>query len=242
MLLDLAEFDVAHWCLVGGQMVYIHAAEAGVELPRPTLDVDVVVDVQTKPDATSWLSNWLIAEGFALDGMSPDGIGHRFVKDADPGPGKLSVDVLAPDHVGRRATLITSAPARTIEARGTRQALYRAELVEVKVAGAFTAGRDSRVGRVRRPNLLGAILAKADASVIPTRQHQGHDLQDAAVLLACVPDPIALRAELDAGTKADKKSCRRLVGLLDPNHSAWRTLGSDNREAGHAALSFLLED
>lgn len=242
VLLDLAEIDVAHWCLVGGQMVYVHAAEAGVTLSRPTLDVDVVVDVLAKPDGTKWLSSWLIGHGLVMDGMSPDGIGHRFVRDADPGPGKVSVDVLAPDHVGPRARLVTSPPARTVEARGTRQALSRAEMVDVTVRGAFVPDIDPRSGRVRRPNLLGAILTKAAAATIPTRQKREQDLQDAAVLLACVRDPIGLRAELDAGTKGDAKSARRLAALLKPKHPAWRFLGPDDREAAQAALSFLLEN
>ena len=240
VLLDLAEVDTAHWLLVGGQMVYVHAAEAGAALPRQTVDVDVVVDVIAKPDATTWFSTWLINSGFVLDGMSPDGIGHRFVKDAESGPGKVIVDILAPDNLGPRARLTTSPPARTIEARGTRQALKRAEVVDVAVVGAF--GRGKRTGRVRRPNLLGAILVKAAAFSIPVRPGRERDLQDAAVLLACAQDPIALRAELDAGTKGDRKSARRLTPMLDSKHPAWRPLRPDERGAGQTALSLLLEN
>lgn len=240
VLLDLADADVAHWCLIGGQMVYVHAAEAGVTTPRPTLDVDVVVDVVAKPDGTMWLSTWLIEQGLVMDGMSPDGIGHRFVKDADPGPGKVSFDVLAPDHIGPRARLVTRPPARTVEARGTRQALSRAEIVDVTVVGAFDPA--PRSGRIRRPNLLGAILTKAASASIPIRQKREQDLQDAAVLLACVRDPIALRAELDAGTKGDARSAGRLAAMLDPSHRAWRVLEPGYREAARASLSFLLED
>ena len=241
VLLDLAEEDVAHWCLVGGQMVYVHAAEAGVKPPRPTVDVDVVVDVQAKPDATTWLSTWLINNGFVPDGMSPDGIGHRFIKDAEPGPGKVRVDVLAPDHSGPRARLTTSPPARTVEAPGTRQALMRAEVVDVAVVGATGVDRMQRFGRVRRPNLLGAILAKAAALTIPVRPERERDLEDAGVLLACAQDPIALSSELDAGTKGDRKCARLLAPMLDSNHPAWRPLESDDRSAAQATLSFLLE-
>ncbi len=241
LLFDLAEDDVAHWCLVGGQMVYLHAAEGGVVLPRTTVDVDVVADVIAKPGATRWLGDWLANRGFRLDGVSLDGIGHRFTKPASPGPGDIKVDVLAPNNVGSRATLTTTPAARTIEAPGTRQALERAEIVDVSVVGAFDLEGIPRLGRVRRPRLLAAILVKAAAAMIPGRATD-IDFQDAAVLLAAAADPISLRAELDSGTNSDRVLARHLRPLLDPSHRAWQSLDSDLRAVGQTVLSFLLED
>ena len=35
------------WTLVGGLMVQLHAARAGVPLNRPTLDIDIVLHIET---------------------------------------------------------------------------------------------------------------------------------------------------------------------------------------------------
>lgn len=35
------------WTLIGGLMVQLHAAKAGVPLNRPTLDVDIVLHIET---------------------------------------------------------------------------------------------------------------------------------------------------------------------------------------------------
>ena len=45
VLLDLAKVFPAGWCLVGGQMVWLLAAEHGVDPPRATDDVDLVEHV-----------------------------------------------------------------------------------------------------------------------------------------------------------------------------------------------------
>jgi hypothetical protein len=58
-----------------------------------------------------------------------DGLACRFVRGDD------IVDLLAPDHLGRRADLVTVPPGRTLEAVGGRQALERRRVVTVDVAG-----------------------------------------------------------------------------------------------------------
>jgi hypothetical protein len=52
--------------------------------------------------------------GFELDGISPDGIGLRFVKDASAGPGRIVFDILVPEGLG---ALICKAAATTIATR-----------------------------------------------------------------------------------------------------------------------------
>ncbi len=116
-LFELAKTDTTSWLLIGGQMMYLLAAENGSVLPRPTDDVDVVVDVRARPDGTEWLADWLGERGFDLEGISADGIGHRFVRMADPGPGRVIFDVLAPEGLGKRTGVFTKRPARTVQAR-----------------------------------------------------------------------------------------------------------------------------
>jgi hypothetical protein len=61
------------WSVVGGQMVAIHAAVAGVEPPRTTDDGDVVVDVRVHGrKAMRRIASALTDAGFTTK-MSPDG-------------------------------------------------------------------------------------------------------------------------------------------------------------------------
>src|SRR6266568_5172900 len=60
-----------------------------------------------------------------LEGASPDQIGHRFIRPATGGPGKVAFDVLGPEGLGPRASLVTVPPNRTIQVPGSVQALRR---------------------------------------------------------------------------------------------------------------------
>jgi len=229
VLLDIAVDFPTGWCLVGGQMVWLHALEHGINPPRATEDVDVVVDVRADRAGIRRVCAWLTARNFALEGINAEGIGHRYLRAASPGPGRVLFDVLAPDNLGQRVDLTTTAPARTLSAPGSRAALNHAERVEVVLGG--------RAGHVLRPVLLAAILAKTAATTIPARAIPERDWTDSAFLLSLVSDPIAAAAEL---TGAERRRLRRIDALLDETHSAWRPLGARGR-LGHAALQFLLE-
>jgi hypothetical protein len=128
-LFDLNEVDSSSWLLVGGQMMHLLSVEHAAAVVRPTVDVDVVVDVRTRPQGTRWLADWLQDRGFTFEGASPDGIGHRFLRPASGGPGKVIVDVLAPEGLGARASLITVPPNRTVQVPGTVPALRRSRLI-----------------------------------------------------------------------------------------------------------------
>jgi hypothetical protein len=235
-LFELAETDADSWLLIGGQMMYLLAAENGAALPRPTDDVDVVVDVRTRPNGTEWLADWLVQRGFALEGISADGIGHRFVRPADPGPGRVAFDVLAPEGLGDRTGVFTRRPARTVQAPGTQQAFARAELGKVTVTGAL--GGPERTGIVRRPNMLGALVLKAAATTIPVRENPMRDWQDAALLLTLLPDPLTASSECD---RKDRKRLRVLTPLHDPGHRGWALVDGGSYRTGITALDFLLD-
>jgi hypothetical protein len=93
-------------------MVWLLAAEHGIDPPRATNDVDLVVDIRAEPGGIKKMCRWLESERFELDGISPEGIGHRYTRAADPGPGKVIFDVLAVDNIGSRADLSTTQGAR----------------------------------------------------------------------------------------------------------------------------------
>jgi hypothetical protein len=233
-LFDLSEVDSSSWLLVGGQMMHLLSVEHGAAVVRPTDDVDVVVDVRTRPQGTRWLSAWLQERRFTLEGASPDQIGHRHPA-ASRGPGTVVFDVLAPEGLGRRASLITVPPNRTVQVPGTVQALRRSRLLTVRISG--LVGRPPRVGTVRCPNLLGALVGKAAATTIAVRTNPDRDWQDAALLLSVIADPIAVAEDCD---NKDRQRLRLLEPLGDPAHRGWQNLDVAARAAGIGALSFLI--
>ena len=106
----LAERFPGAWVLIGGQMVLLHGMENGQLPRRETNDADALVDVRVAPRGTVYLAAALTEMGLALEGINTGGIGHRFV-----GRG-LVVDLLAPDHLGERATLTTIPPGQVTRA------------------------------------------------------------------------------------------------------------------------------
>jgi hypothetical protein len=98
LLFELGEEDTKNWCLLGGQMMYLLAAEAGRTLARPTADMDVVIDVRESPGSTEWLAHWLDHRNFDI-APSPEGVGHRFLGEAQGGKGHIVFDVLGPERL-----------------------------------------------------------------------------------------------------------------------------------------------
>ena len=235
-LFALADETTKEWMLVGGQMVFVLAVEHGAERIRPTEDIDVVVNLRVRPGGTEWLSRWLEKRDFVLEGVNTDQIGHRFVCPTGSGRGKVIFDVLAPSGVGARAWLTTVPPARTVQAPGSLQAFERSRSVEVLISD-FT-DHNERTGTVRCPDLFGALIAKAAATVIPIRENPERDWQDAALLLSVLADPLGATARLN---RRDHQHLDRLRPLLDTSHPGWENLSGEARQRGMAALSFLID-
>lgn len=229
VLLDLYEAFPEGWCIIGGQMVWLLAHEYGVEPIRATEDVDVVVDIRADQWLIIHLCAWLESRDFDLEGISPDGIGHRYISRKYNGPGKVAFDILAPDNVGERASLTTSPPARTVSAPGTRGVLDAAEPLEIVLG--------DRSGHVLHPTLISAILAKAAATGISGRENPERDWVDLAFLLSLVSDPVSAAAEL---TSRQRQKLRAVGALLSESHFAWRMLGTRSR-LGIATLQFLID-
>lgn len=231
VLLDLAEALPQGWTLVGGQMVLLHALEAGVSPARPTQDGDVVANVRSDPAAVRKVVAALGEAGLALEGVSAMGIGHRYVR-ALTGASRASqqdrvvVDVLAPEGLGPKADLETTKPGRTIEAPGGTQALNRSELVVVR-------HRD-RVGSVPRPSLLGAVVGKAAACALPGDVSRHYT--DLALLLALVEDPFDMVEQCE---RKDLQRLRATKPLSDPLHAAWRLLPTELAQDGQRAHQIL---
>ena len=118
LLFQLAEEDSESWVLIGGQMVMLLAREHGRVRLRVSDDADVLVDVRAKPGGTEWLSTWLTGRGLEFMGQNRDGVGLRFEKDAVNGPGKVSIDILAPEGLGGSTSTTTVGSSRTVQASG----------------------------------------------------------------------------------------------------------------------------
>ena len=139
-------FDALPFVLIGGLMVQLLEAERGVVSGFATGDVDVVIDVRALTGATQRAAAALVDAGFEPEQYDDD-LTYRFVRGDDV------VDLLAPDHLGVRTSIVTVPPASTLPALGSRQALNRLRTVLVDTGdGAF----DLPV-----PSLTGAIVIKA---------------------------------------------------------------------------------
>lgn len=223
------------WVLIGGQLVHLLAIEHGAVLPRATLDADVLVNVRATPGSIGAVCAWLEDNGLTLEGYSADGIGHRFSKLADPGPGTVSFDVLAPEGIGERAVVITTPPFRTVNVPGSQSLIDNADTIDVVVVSADSGAATS--GRIHRPSVLGALVGKAAATTIAGRANPQRDWEDAALLLTILPDPVTVRTTL---RPAEKRRLARISGLMSPEHAAWAVLPVEARRRGQAAARLLL--
>ncbi len=211
-LLGIAPSLGPNWLLVGGQMVLLHEVERRAVQTRPTDDVDVVVDLRVAPSGLATVRDALTGGGFTQDGPDPDGVAHRFRR------GRATIDVLAPDHLGSRANLAIGS-GRTIEAPGTSQAFHRSEWRLVHLSDG------SASAPVRRPTLVGAIIAKSAAALkIPSQDAAGrakheHDLD----ALACLAGPVD-RAGAHL-SKAETRLVRRILEESELTPLAAASLG-----------------
>lgn len=197
-LFDLSEKVPNNWCLVGGQMVHLWCIERGIIPNRPTDDGDAVLDVRAQPTILHQVTAALVDIGFESAGQSPEGHQHRWIR------GDATIDVLIPENIGERAAArrgITG--GTTLEARGSRQALDRAELVTVR--------HDGRQAQIWRPNLLGALVLKAAAYTVPLDPAVKRHLIDFAVLSTLVTRGDRLATAM---TPKDRRRLGNAIGAL----------------------------
>lgn len=223
------------WTLVGGLMTQLHAATVGIDTVRPTDDVDIILHVDTTPAAPHLAATALESLGYTLAGaFDPrDNTAHRFrrgrqaVDLVTSEAGSDVVDVLAPDHASARSRKRLRGRDMVVATGGT-QALQRTVTATMDI----TAGISTVVGV---PSVLGALVLKAAAFTTDSRDPARH-LTDASVLLACVQDPIATRAQLKG---SDRSRLRLLSENLPDESSAWRRLDRDHARAAQAVLRIL---
>jgi hypothetical protein len=170
-LLTVAKAVPSGWCLVGGQMVYLLATERGAPPLRTTDDVDAVLDVRADPRVLSRFTRALLDAEFK---PQSDMSGHHSWWTR----GQARIDIMIPTSLGRAARTKGASGGTALETPAAQQALDRSERVAVKV--------DSSEGHVWRPNMLGALVAKAAASGVALDRGTERHLTDFAVLSTLV--------------------------------------------------------
>lgn len=221
------------WTLVGGLMAQLHGIHAGIDAVRPTNDVDIVLHVETARGIASEAARALESLDYRLTPSIDvrNNTGHRFTRGASTvdvvTSGAEVVDVLVADHAAPR--VVEKLRGRQMVAiEGGTQALRRTMNARLQI----TPGR---LTKVSVPSLFGAVVLKSAAYQTDSRDRDRH-LQDAALLLAVIEDPYALREEF-AGS--DRSRLQGLARALPDSAAQWRTLPADARDNGRTALRIL---
>jgi hypothetical protein len=108
------------WVIIGAQMVMLLELEHGRPSGRTTSDLDAMVDVRVVVDAMRLGAERLIDAGFESSAEHR----FRFVRGLD------QVDLLVPDHVGRRVDLATISSEATAGIPGGRRALATRRFID----------------------------------------------------------------------------------------------------------------
>lgn len=220
-----------HWTLVGGLMVQLHAFAAGIHSVRPTIDIDMVVHVETGRGRMAEVVKALESLGYELRPSIDDrnALAHRFVRERDVFDLSETdqVDVVIADHAP--PSMVEKLKGYDMVAiEGGTQALRRTVDAVMMIDGTEVV--------VSVPNPYGALLLKSAAHQADSRDRDRH-LADAVVLLACIDDPFGIGEGKASG--GDGRRIRYLVDILGTDHPAWFAVSGDVRARAQAALRIL---
>ena len=214
------------WTLVGGLMVQLHAAHAGLQLTRATRDVDMVLHIDSGAATFGGVRHDLERLGYALCKPVGDGPIHRFVRAPNDTEtvGVMVADRLPPEmHPKALRRKVFALPGGTSALRKT----VNCEVNTGEIAVVLSI-----------PDVLGALVLKGAAYLEDSRD-RGRHLDDAAVLACAETDPIGDRARMIG---SDRKRIQALWKVLqDLDHRSWIATGTTSRR-GHGALRVLVGD
>ncbi|WP_104063742.1 hypothetical protein [Arthrobacter sp. 4R501] len=224
-----------HWTLVGGLMVQLHAARAGLAVARPTADVDIVLHLETPGTTVAQVHAILAGMGYTLqtsiDSAAP---AHRFVR------GKEQVDVMVADRVAPHVPQRLGGHDMFALPAGT-QALKRTVYCRFSVPAVDDDGDgdDEKDVLISIPNVLGALVLKGAAYREDSRDTRRH-LDDAVVLSACVLEPLTTRDQMKGSDRS------RIIGLHDGlgnrAHQSWMLLEDEERQRARMNLKILADN
>jgi hypothetical protein len=220
----VAATDVNEWVIVGGLMVQLHAYRAAIPPPRPTKDLDLVLDVAVHRGSFAGISAALSSIEFKP--LVPDSKTsplYRFQRNAE------QVDLLVPDHLPRMVVpRFMMRPAFSVEAGS--QAITRSDTFFVSsTRGSIT---------VHAPDVLGALVAKGAAMRVDNRNPERH-VEDAALLLASIESVGDM--SLHSLNKNDRRRLAAIAQRLQNGRDvAWATISRANQQKGISNLERLI--
>lgn len=219
----------ASWTLVGGLMVQLHALHAGMVPQRSTVDVDIVLHIET--DRITWVrtSEALLSAGFGL--RQPHNVKaplHRFARTHDV------IDVLIADHVAPTALDMRASGKTLMPIPGATSALRKTVNCHITLGS-------GHVATLSVPDVLGALTLKGGAYMEDSRD-RGRHLEDAVVLLCTVEDADEIAEDASSWTRGDPRRIRVLARNLPEDHEAWSLVRDDRqRRRAQQALSILAQ-
>lgn len=208
------------WTLVGGLMVQLHAAHAGMPLTRPTVDVDMILHIETGAATFSGVREQLENLGYAIHQPVGNGPVHRFSR------GRDQVDVMVADHLAPKLRPIVQR-RQVFAVPGGTSALRKTVNCEVQTAEGAVV--------LSVPDTLGALVLKGAAYTTDTRD-RGRHIDDAAVLACTVSNPVVERGRMIGSDMRRVQALWRV--LQDRDHPSWIATGNLARH-GHAALGVM---
>ncbi len=220
-VLELAEhLTPGSWTLVGGLMVHLHALRAGILPPRTTVDVDLLLHLETPSGSWPGVTRELGRVGYSLRRSLDTGTpSHRFVRvPTNPTGTHDQVDVLVADHPGPWALRARGGGVDLVRAPGGTSALRKTVrcLIEDRQV--------SRSWEVSVPDVLGALTLKGGAYQVDSRDRARH-LEDAVVLCATIQDVDRVVEQPGVWTGSDPARIRALSSALAAaEHPAWGQL------------------
>jgi predicted nucleotidyltransferase len=209
-LMGLAEDFAGRWTLIGAHMVAIHAWGAGLEPPRRSDDIDLVINLRLPNTTAKVLTDRLVEIGYVPEAGSAIGVVHRFLRNGFP------LDLFAPENLGDRSAwkIETGAGGRLIQVPGGTQALLRSESQEIESRGTR--------GVVPLPSLLAATLLKARSYRLrQDRFSHEADLGDLAFLLGLSAEQVAPEQWLEELKGSERAWLRSVAEPLFANETAW---------------------
>jgi hypothetical protein len=216
------ELPATKWTLVGGLMVQLHAAAAGLLVTRPTADVDIVLHVETGAVTASEVTESLGRLGYELQpSIDKSAPAHRFVRGQD------QVDVMIADHG-------VAKPPQRLGGRDIFRLPAGTQALQRTIYCHINTGNEEVT--ISIPNSLGALVLKGAAFREDSRDGRRH-LDDAAVLAATIHDPLQMVAELKGSDRS--RALTLHTALLDPLHPSWLMLDEDDRVVARDALRIL---
>lgn len=213
------------WTLVGGLMIQLHAVHAGLPLTRATLDVDIVLHIETGATTFGQARYELERLGYELHIPSKGKPVHRFTR------GDEQVDVMVADHLTPRLV-------PTVAGHNVFQVPAGTSALRKTVDCTIDVDADTAV-TLSLPDVLGALILKGAACKADTRD-AGRHLDDAALLASVLPSP---DTEIDRLKGTDRGRIQFLAKQLrNPTHRSWLLVPQEVRQQGFEALQILARD